>query len=44
MLSHGRQMQEDFVMFYPAALKQIYDPLVARIAKSFGPGKGFQSS
>lgn len=43
LLSHGQQMEEDFVMFYPAALKQIYDPIVARMAKSFRPGRGFQS-
>jgi hypothetical protein len=40
-LSHG--MNEDFVMSYPASTKQTYDPLVARMAKSFRPGKGFQS-
>ncbi len=40
-LSHG--MNEDLVMSYPASLKQTYDPIVARMAKSFRPGKGFQS-
>ena len=41
LLSHG--MNEDFVMSYPASAKQIYDPIVARMAKSFRSGKGFQS-
>ncbi|MFY9763171.1 MAG: hypothetical protein WBE25_20105 [Xanthobacteraceae bacterium] len=40
-LSHG--MNEDFVMSYPPSTKQTYDPIVARMAKSFRPGKGFQS-
>jgi hypothetical protein len=42
-LSHGAQMNEDLVMCYPASLKETYDPIVARMAKSFRPGKGFQS-
>ena len=41
LLSHG--MNEDFVMSYPASRKQIYDPIVARMAKSLRSGKGFQS-
>ncbi|MGB6731229.1 MAG: hypothetical protein WBE84_08720 [Xanthobacteraceae bacterium] len=41
LLSHG--MNEDFVMSYPASAKQVYDPIVARMAKSFRSGKGFQS-
>ncbi len=40
-LSHG--MNEDFVMSYPASAKQTYDPIVARMAKSFRSGNGFQS-
>lgn len=36
-------MNEDFVMSYPPSTKQTYDPIVARMAKSFRPGKGFQS-
>ena len=40
-LSHG--MNEDFVMSYPASTKQTYDPIVARMAKSFRSGNGFQS-
>ena len=36
-------MNEDFVMSYPASAKQTYDPIVARMAKSFRPGTGFQS-
>jgi hypothetical protein len=43
LLSHSGQMTEGFSMAYPAAAKQIYDPIVARMAKSFRPGKGFQS-
>jgi hypothetical protein len=47
MLSHGKEMAEGFVegfvMSYPAALKQIYDPIVGRMAKTFRSGSGFQS-
>ena len=47
MLSHGKKMAEGFVqgfvMSYPAALKQTYDPIVARMAKSFRSGSGFQT-
>ena len=43
LLSHGAQMTEDFVVSYPAALKRTYDPIVARMAKSFRPGTGFQT-
>jgi hypothetical protein len=43
LLSHDAQMTENFVMSYPASLKTTYDPIVARMAKSFRPGKGFQS-
>jgi hypothetical protein len=47
MLSHGKEMAEGFVegfvMSYPAALKPIYDPIVARMAKSFRSGTGFQT-
>jgi hypothetical protein len=43
LLTHGAQMTEGFVMSYPAQLKQIYDPIVARMAKSFRGGTGFQT-
>jgi hypothetical protein len=43
LLSHGAQMTEDFVLIYPAALKQTYDSIVTRMAKSFRPGTGFQT-
>ncbi len=43
MLSHGGQMSEGFSMTYPAASKQSYDAIVTRMAKSFRPGKGFQT-
>jgi len=43
LLSHGGQMTEGFVMSYPAALKQTYNPIVTRMAKSFRSGTGFQT-
>jgi hypothetical protein len=47
MLSHGKAMAEGFVqgfvMSYPAALKRTYDPIVARMAKSFRSDSGFQA-
>ena len=43
LLSHGGQMTEGFSISYPAAAKQSYDAVVARMAKSFRPGKGFQT-
>ncbi len=43
MLSHGGQMTEGLVISYPANLKAEYDPLVARISKSFSSGTGFQT-
>jgi hypothetical protein len=43
LLSHKKQMTEEFVITYPASLKQTYDPIVARMAKSFHSGPGFQT-
>lgn len=43
MLSYRKEMAEGFVIVYPAKLKAIYAPIVARMAKSFRSGKGFQS-
>jgi hypothetical protein len=43
LLSHDGEMTEAFVISYPAALKQAYDPIVARMAKSFRSGSGFQT-
>jgi hypothetical protein len=43
MLSHGGEMTEDFVISYPASGKPTYDPIVARMAKSFRSGEGFQT-
>ena len=43
LLSHGKELTEGFVMSYPARLKQKYDPIVARMSKSFRPGTGFQT-
>ena len=40
---HRKEMTEGFVMTYPARLKQLYDPIVARMAKSFRSGSGFQA-
>ena len=42
-LSHKAQMTEGFLMTYPSSLKQTYDPIVARMTKSFRSGTGFQS-
>jgi len=43
VLSHGAELNESFAITYPAALKATYNPIVARMAKSFRPGTGFQS-
>jgi hypothetical protein len=43
LLSHGGEMTENFVMSYPASLKETYAPIIARMAKSFRPGAGFQT-
>lgn len=43
LLSHRKQMTEGLAIEYPAKLKQSYDPIVARMAKSFRPGSGFQT-
>jgi hypothetical protein len=43
LLSHGEEMTESFVVSYPAGLKQKYDPIVARMSKSFRAGAGFQT-
>jgi len=43
VLSHGAQMTEDFVISYPTSLRAVYDPIAARMAKSFRSGTGFQS-
>ena len=43
VLSHAAQMTEDFVMSYPAALRETYDPIAARMANSFRSGSGFQT-
>jgi hypothetical protein len=42
-LTHHKEMVEGLVIEYPARLKQTYDPIVARMAKSFRPGTGFQT-
>ena len=43
LLSHGGEMTEGFVISYPATLKKTYDPIVARMAKSFRSGTSFQT-
>jgi hypothetical protein len=43
LLSYGAQLTESFAISYPASLKQTYDPIAARMAKSFRSGTGFQS-
>lgn len=43
LLSHKGEMNEDFVIAYPAARKRIYDPIVTRMAKSLRSGTGFQT-
>jgi hypothetical protein len=43
LLSHGKEMTEGFVISYPASLKSTYDPVAARMAKSFRAGAGFQT-
>jgi hypothetical protein len=43
LLSHGKELTEGFVISYPARLKQKYDPIAARMSKSFRSGKGFQT-
>jgi serine/threonine-protein kinase len=43
LLSHRGQMTEGFLILYPAAAKDSYDAIVARMAKSFRSGQGFQS-
>jgi hypothetical protein len=42
-LSHRGEMTEGFVMSYPLRLKQKYDPVVARMTKSFHSGSGYQT-
>jgi len=42
-LSYRGEMAEGFVISYPARLKETYDPIVARMAKSFRSGSGFQT-
>ena len=42
-LTHKAEMTESFVITYPASSRATYDPIVARMAKSFRPGSGFQT-
>ena len=43
LLSHRGEMTEGFVISYPARLKATYDPIVARMSKSFRAGSGYQT-
>jgi hypothetical protein len=43
LLSHGGEMTEGFVMSYPIRVKQKYNAVVARMAKSFRSGSGYQT-
>jgi hypothetical protein len=42
LLSHRGELTENFSIEYPAAAKEDYDAIIARMAKSLRPGKGFQ--
>jgi hypothetical protein len=42
-LSRGKELTAGFVISYPARLKQKYDPIVARMSKSFRSSAGFQT-
>ena len=37
LLSHRGELTNGFVISYPARLKETYDPIVARMSKSFAP-------
>ena len=43
LLSHRGQIVDNFVISYPARLKQIYDPIVTRMSQSLRAGSGFQT-
>ena len=42
-LSYRGEMIEGLIISYPASMKATYDPIVARMAKSFRSGSGFQT-
>jgi hypothetical protein len=44
ILSHRNEVENGFRISYPASLAATYDPIVARIAKSLKPGRGFQTT
>jgi hypothetical protein len=43
LMSHRGEVLNNFVISYPAALKQTYDPVVTRMSRSLRPGVGFQT-
>ena len=42
-LSYRGEMIEGLIISYPASMKATYDPIVARMAKLFRSGSGFQT-
>jgi hypothetical protein len=43
ILSHRKEILNTFVISYPAGLKSTYDPIVARMSRSFKAGTGYDS-
>jgi hypothetical protein len=42
VFSHRNEVVNAFEISYPAKLAAVYDPIVARMAKSLRPGRGYQ--
>jgi hypothetical protein len=43
LISHRGEVINAFEITYPSSLAAAYDPIVARIAKSLRPGRGYQT-
>lgn len=43
LLSHRREIINDFEITYPAGLRRVYDPIVARMSRSFRAGVGIDT-
>lgn len=43
LLSHRREIINDFEITYPGKLRSVYDPIVTRMARSFRAGVGFDT-
>lgn len=43
IFSHRNEVENAFKISYPAALASTYNPITARIARSFKPGRGYQT-